>query len=156
MKKFYFIHDNDRKPILTIGLFVNENGIDKARVLTVYGNSETTPLSKTQAINTVENRFKDANEILERPKFNNFIPQKKLWKRVKNQPAHFLVPLRDKQGKVIKIKGVTQYDAPKRNTELTDRNAKELILDQDSLKKIDLNPVFTDFENFLVTPPSQN
>jgi hypothetical protein len=156
IEKYYFIHGNDRKPIVTVGLFIE--GTSVIRVLTVYGDGETTRMSKKQAKDTIAHRYRYAQEILNRPDFNNFIHQLKLWKRIKDQPAVFHIPRRNTKGEIIRIKkdGVEQivYDT-KPNEELKNKSVEQLILKQSKLKKIDLHPELTDFEKYLVSENRQ-
>lgn len=142
MKRFYFIHDNKRHPIIGVGVF--QEGTKKVRTITIYGKGEPMAFSRKFARDLVETRFNDSAKILAREKFVNEIPQGKLWKRIKDQPETVDIFKKDEEtGKAVFVEKRDVFEVKR-------RNVKELILDQDQLLKIDLNPVFTEFEQSLL------
>jgi hypothetical protein len=73
MKRIYYLYDVANHPIVTIGVFKDEGGIDFARTISVYGEGENSPLNKAQARDIVTTRFENAEEILKRTSYVNEI-----------------------------------------------------------------------------------
>ncbi len=123
MKRIYYLYDEGNQPIVTVGVFKDEKGIAFARTLSIYGEGETLPLNKGQARNIVDSRFENAASILDRSTYTNEIYPR----RVKNLFCR-LISIKNKDRCVNDLFG----------------NAKNSIL------KIDLDAVPTDFEKYLL------
>jgi hypothetical protein len=126
MKRIYYLHDESNHPIVTIGVFKDEGGIPFARTISVYGEGENRPLNKAQARDIVITRFENAEEILKRDSYVNEIYPR----RVENI-YYRLTNLRNQS------KGLEDLFA-------------EPVATEQSLLKIDLEAVPTDFEKHLL------
>jgi hypothetical protein len=123
MKRIYYLYDVGNQPIVTVGIFKDEKGFSFARTLSIYGEGETNPLNKGQARNTVDSRFENAAEILDRPAYTNEIYPR----RVENL-YYRLISMKNEN-----------------------RCVNDLFRsDEKPLLKIDLNAVPTNFEKYLL------
>jgi hypothetical protein len=123
MKRIYYLHDEGGHPIVTIGVFKDENKVAFARTISIYGEGEVHPLSKKQARNTVIARFENAKKILERESYVNELYPKR-------------------------VRGL--YSRLVKNERNEMRDIKDLFPLEGPLLKIDLNAVPTDFEKHLL------
>lgn len=122
MRRIYYLYDDGNRPIVTVGIFKDENKIKFARTIAVYGDGESNPINKGLARKAVNERFDRAEEILRRKDYVNEIYPRRV------------DDIYDRVGFV------------KRNQ---DRDVDEL-LDTLTLLKIDLKAKLTDFEKYLL------
>jgi hypothetical protein len=73
MKRIYYLYDEGNQPIVTVGIFKDENNIEFARTIAVYGDGESNPVNKGLARKAVNERFDRAEEILRRKDYINEI-----------------------------------------------------------------------------------
>jgi len=78
LRRIYYLFDENNHPVVTVGVFKEENGIPFARTIAVYGNGESHPINKEQARNMVNERFDNAESILRRPGYENHIFAKRV------------------------------------------------------------------------------
>jgi len=73
MRRVYYLYDEGNHPIVTVGVFSNENGVKFARTISVYGEGEIHPLNKKQGFKMVNARFDNAVKIMSREGYINEI-----------------------------------------------------------------------------------
>jgi hypothetical protein len=126
MKRIYYLHDQGNHPIVTVGVFKDEKGIDFARTISVYGEGEDRPLNKAQARDIVTTRFENAEEILKRDSYVN-----EIYPRRVEDIYYRLSNVRNTSKGVEILFG-------------------DSVAAQQSILKIDLEAVPTDFEKHLL------
>lgn len=125
MRRIYYLYDGGNHPIVTVGIFKDENGVAFARTLSVYGEGESRPLNKEQARNTVNDRFDNAAKILKRDSYVNEIYPRRV------EDLYFRLPVNSEKNK--------------------GRDVDTLVgAVEKSILKIDLNATPTDFERHLL------